>query len=163
VIWLFGKRKPDKATRVLRARSANLMLASSLVLGIGLAIAAVVSSRAHVYGGVCAVMMLVLGVRIRMAGAYLRGDDISIVGFLSTTRVRWGDVERFEVAALAQYPYGVYLVRSGNGGRTPIVALSGGRMGGGRAAQKCVDELNEALRLRSSDPNTPQGFLDSLR
>lgn len=75
----------------------------------------------------------------------------------------WDEVDTFEVAPFGQYRYGAHLVRSGNGGRIPIFALASKRMGPRRDPQKSVDELNEALRLRRTDPNSLQGLVDSLR
>jgi hypothetical protein len=160
---MLAKRETDDAPKAFKSPAANRILATSLVLAIALLIAGVASPKLHVIGPVFAVVNLAMGVRIWMMGVYLRSDSVRVVNFHSAKALAWDDVERFEIAPLAQYPYGTYLVRSGDAGRIPIVALTGGRWGGGRAPQKSVDELNEALRLRRTDATTSQGFVDSLR
>ena len=148
------RRETDDTPKAFKSPAANRILASSLVLAIALLIAGVASPKLHVIGPVFAVVNLAVGVRIWMMGVYLRSDGVRIVNFHSAETVAWDDVERFEIAPLAQYRHGAYLVRTGDRGRIPIVALTGGRWGGGRAPQKSVDELNEALRLRRTDPDT---------
>ncbi len=149
--------------RAFKSPAANRILATSLVLTVALLAVGVASPKLHVIGPVFAVVNLAVGVRIWMMGVYLRSDTIRVVNFHSAKTLAWDGVERFEIAPLAQYRYGAYLVQSGDGTRIPIVALTGGRWGGGRAPQKSVDELNETLRLRRTDPDSPQGFVDSMR
>jgi hypothetical protein len=158
-----AKRETGDTPMAFKSPAANRILATSVVLTIALLIAGVASPKLHVIGPVFAAVNLAVGVRIWMMGVYLRSDAVRVVNFHSAKTLAWDDVERFEIAPLAQYRYAAYLVRPGDRGRMPIVALTGGRWGGGRAPQKSVDELNEALRLRRTDPNTSQGFVDSLR
>ncbi len=160
---LLGKAATTETPRAFKSPAAKRILATSLVLTIALLAAAGASPKLHVIGPVFAVVNLAVGVRIWMMGVYLRSDTIRVVNFHSAKTLAWDDVERFEIAPLAQYRYGAYLVLRGESGRIPIVALTGGRWGGGRAVQKTIDELNEVLRLRRTDPNSPQGFVDTLR
>jgi hypothetical protein len=139
--------------KAFKSPAANRILVTSLVLTFALLIAGVASSKLHVIGPVVAVLNLAMGIRIWMMGVYLSGDTVRVVNFHAAKTVAWSDVARFEIAPLAQYRYGAYLVRTGDRGRIPIVALTGGRWGGGRAPQAAVAELNEALRLRRTDPN----------
>jgi hypothetical protein len=162
-VQVLAKRKTDETPKAFKSPAANRILVTSLVLAVALLIAGVASPKLHVIGPVFAAFNLAVGVRIWMMGVYLSSDAVRVVNFHSAKTLAWGEVDRFEIAPLAQYRYGAYLVRTGDQGRIPIVALTGGRWGGGRAPQASVDDLNEALRLRRTDPSSPQGLVDSLR
>jgi hypothetical protein len=158
-----GETATNETPKAFKSPAAKRILATSLVLAIALLIAGVASPKLHVIAPVFAVVNLAVGVRIWMMGVYLRSDAVRVVNFHSAKTLAWDEVERFEIAPLAQYRDGAYLVRTGDRGRIPIVALTGGRWGGGRAPQRSIEALNEALRIRRTDPNTSQGFVDSLR
>jgi hypothetical protein len=157
-----GKRDTPQARSVFRYRSATGWLSAGLALAFVMAVAAVASPKGNLAIGVCCCLMVVVSVRLWMTGVYLRGNGIRVVNPYSSKTVPWDEVDSFAVAPFGQYRYGAYMVRSRIGGRIPIFALASKRMGPGRDPQKSVDELNEALRLRRTDPHSLQGLVDSL-
>ena len=160
---LFAKHDPAEPRSVFKYRSANGWLTAGLGLALVMAVGAIASPRGNVGIGVCALLIAVVSVRIWMTGVRLRGDGIRVVNPYSAKTVPWDEVDSFEVAPSGQHRYGAYLIRSRDRGRIPIFALASKTMGPDRDPQKSVDELNEALRLRRTDPNSLQGLVDSLR
>ncbi len=112
------RRETDDTPKAFKSPAANRILASSLVLAIALLIAGVASPKLHVIGPVFAVVNLAVGVRIWMMGVYLRSDGVRIVNFHSAETVAWDDVERFEIAPLAQYRHGAISSAPGTAGDT---------------------------------------------
>ena len=98
-----------------------------------------------------------------MMGVRIRDDGIQIIETYSSTTVPWEDVERFEIEPLKQYPYATYLVRKGNAGRIPILAMTGGSAQTFDKIRVQVDELNELVTHHRPDPLTETEFLDSLK
>jgi hypothetical protein len=89
-----------------------------------------------------------MSLRLWVMGAYVEADGVKVVGFLSSKRAAWADIDRFEVLPSGRYPYVGHVVR--RGGHTPIVirAMAAGRTKTEKhrlAAQEPVDLLNEVL------------------
>ena len=154
--------RPDE-TQVIRGRNANRLFAADVLVAFILAIVAVAVSKAHVVGAVAAVGMLLLGVRIRMMGVRVTSHGIQIIETYSSTTVPWEDIERFEIEPLKRYPYATYLVRNGNGGRIPILAMTGGSAHTFDKIRVQVNELNELATNHRSVPPTEIEFLDALK
>jgi len=138
------------------------------VLGVvGMTIVAFGGGRAQVVGYIFASLLLVMVGRGLLVGVHVSSLGVKVVGFVSTRRVSWEDVDRFEAKPAGGYPYVGYLVRKQ--GR-PIVIV--GISTGGAAteahrleAQRPVAQLNQMLRewqeARAAEAATAGGTDDA--
>lgn len=108
---------------------------------------AVLGGRAAIVGYALAPLGALMAAWAWRAGVHVHCDGVKIVGILSR-KVRWEDIERFEVRPWQRYPFTGYVVLSGGGRAIPIMAITtaGGDTHEHRAqAQKPIDELNALL------------------
>jgi len=120
-------------------------------MSLAFAIFAVASKNGHVAGGIAALVTLYGGVRLWRMGARVEPDAVVVVGYLTSRRVPWSDIERFEVRPNGQWPYAGFVIRRSSSRPLLISALTApGRPKsrleeGGRRVQGPIDELNLLL------------------
>jgi hypothetical protein len=125
--------------------------AAVALMALGFAIFAVASKNGHVVGGLAAVVTLYGSVRLWRMGARVEREAVTIVGYLTSRRLPWSDIERFEVRPNGQWPYAGFLIRRSSSRPLLISALTApprpkSRLEDGRRrVQGAIDELNRLL------------------
>lgn len=132
------------------------------VIVLGCLIVGVASERASTWivaGGVAGVVTIAAPFVFRIG---VRADDagVRVVNLVTTKRLRWDEIDRFELAPTGVYPYAGHVILK-SGRDIPISAITVPRFLTERykpGAQRPIDKLNELLdaaRRRHNAPAAP--------
>ena len=133
--------------RTSGARDGALMFGA---IAAGCVVFAAVTSHegARVFGWVTAVVCLGIARRMWRVGIYVEPTGVMVVNYFWTSRVPWGDIDRFALRPAGQYPYVGHILRS-NGGRRVVIAGIETPPGESEehrlAAEAAIYPLNQAL------------------
>jgi hypothetical protein len=140
--------------RVYRSRGS---LAAGVVIAALVSAAclvdAVLSTEAKYWGADGGIAALVWGSLLvtRRVGVRLESDGVRVVNLLRRQRLRWDEIERFELAPAGIYPYAGHVILK-SGRDIPIGGITVPRFLTDRLkprAQEPVDELNAILRANT--------------
>lgn len=112
---------------------------------------AVLPDRIRPIGYVGAPLLLLLAWRLWIAGIHTDNGGVSVVGFLSSKRFTWDEIDHFAVLPFGQYPYvGHVVLRDGR--HVPSLAIaSPARPRSERLrveVERPIDDLNRVLAQR---------------
>jgi Bacterial PH domain len=124
-------------------------LVGAAIFGAGAVVWAVIAiTHREVAGYVWAPLFALGAWRMSRLGAHVDDAGVKVVGFLTSRRIAWPDIDHFEVSPAGRYPYVGQVVRTSGRPSVTIMGISTPR---GKTekhrleAQAPIDGLNDEL------------------